>query len=180
MRLVPARAGWLPETLTQIPHLEKVLDLTRNPLDTFMRALLTIGDGPAVLIEDDVILTSGFMGKIEAAIAARPNVVQQFFSLRTRDAELGSRWMPGSSFCMGQCWHLPAGYAPAIYDYYPSWAGRAQHGLNSATDLIVAGFLASRRERYWLHVPSLVQHRRTRSVADPRRSSARQSPSFVP
>jgi hypothetical protein len=178
MRSVPERARWLPELQAQIPELEVVPDLTRNPVDTFMRLLMEIGSDAAVHIEDDVQLTGDFLSKIEAAIAERPAVLQQFFSLRKSDTELGSRWMPGRSYCMLQCTYLPPGYAEAIYDYYPLWPGRKIH--RSSCDLLIAGLLAERRERYWLYVPSLVQHRRVRSVIDPRRSSARQSVSFVP
>lgn len=179
MRLVPERERWLPEIAAQIPQLELVCDVTRNPLDTFLLAMLTIGADAAVHVEDDIVLTSHFLEKIEAEISSRPNILQQFFSLRKTDTELGSRLMPGRTFCMAQCFYLPAGYAEAVYDYYPSWPGRVVHG-NSGSDLIVAGLLASRREKYWLHVPSLVQHRVARSAADPRRSSKRQSMSFRP
>ena len=178
MRLVPEREHWLPETLEQIPHLEPVRDATRNPLETFLRVLLAIGNDAAVHLEDDVILTREFVPKIEVAIAERPDVVQQFFSLRKADKARGSRWMAASSFLMAQCFYMPAGIATAIYDYYSSWPGRLVHKYGS--DVVIRDLLVSRRERYWLHVPSLVQHRIARSAVDPRRSSRRQSPSFVP
>jgi hypothetical protein len=42
----------------------------------------------------------------------------------------------------------------------------------------MADWLATRGERYWLHVPSLVQHRVVPSVINRRRSSRRQSVTF--
>ncbi len=177
MLAVPEREVWIPEIQAQIPQLEVVRDLTRNVLDTFMRALLEVGDGPAVLLEDDILLTGDFVPKIESAIALRPTMLQQFFSLRKTDILLGSRLMPGPSFCMGQCYYVPGGFAAALYEYWPFWPGRYKHPIGN--DTVVAGFLASRREKYWLHVPSLVQHRIAKSAIDPRRSSRRQSPSFV-
>jgi hypothetical protein len=178
MRLVPERERWVPQIQAQIPELEVVRDTTRNAQDTFFRLLLEIGGDAAVHVEDDIVLTSDFLPKIEAAIAERPAVLQQFFSLRKSDAELGSRWMPGRSYCMLQCTYLPPGYAEAIYDYYPVWPERKVN--RNSCDLWIAYFLAARRERYWLHVPSLVQHRRARSAINPRRSSGRQSVSFQP
>ncbi len=178
MRSVPERQSWVPEVRQQIPHLEIVRDLTRNPLDTFLRAMLEIGRDAAVHLEDDIVLTSDFLTKIETEIARQPLVLQQFFSLRKNDHELGSRFMRGGTFCMAQCFYLPPGHADAIFDYYPHWPGREKH--RSGADLMVAGMLAQRREQYWLHVPSLVQHRVARSIADPRRSSRRQSVSFTP
>ncbi len=178
MRLMPERAVWLPEIREQIPHLEVVHDLTRNEMETFLRALTEVGRDPIVMLEDDIQLTGDFRTNIEPVIAAHPKNVMQFFSLRKNDAEKGSRWMSGSTYLMNQCCYLPAGYAEQIYAYYPVWPSRRRDG--TGTDTIIANWLASRREKYWLHVPSLVQHRVAKSMIDPRRSSKRQSVTFVP
>ena len=176
MRLVPEREKWVPETMAQIPHLEIVRDLTRNSRDTFLRAMLEIGDDGAVQIEDDVILTSNFLAKIEPEIAKRPRMLQQFFSLRKKDAELGSRLMPGRTYLMLQCTYFPPGYASGIYDFYPRWQKRMLNRHDA--DPLVRDFLIDRKAQYWLHVPSLVQHRIARSAIDKRRSSKRQSITF--
>ncbi len=43
---------------------------------------------------------------------------------------------------------------------------------------MVADFLKERHMRYYIHVPSLVEHRIGKSLIDPRRSSRRQSLTF--
>lgn len=48
----------------------------------------------------------------------------------------------------------------------------------SGLDLMVADWLKGRREKYWIHVPSLVQHRTLPSLIDSRRSTKRQSQTF--
>ena len=176
MRLVPEREHWLPEILDQIPHLEIVRDHTRNARDSFLRNLLLVGDDAAVYLEDDIILTRDFTTKVEAVIAERPQHVINFFSLRD-DAAKGPRLMRGGSFSMNQCFYMPPGYASLLYDYHARWPERTLH--RAACDLFLGSWLKSRGESYWQHVPSLVQHRVARSVIDPRRSSKRQSRTFV-
>ncbi len=181
MRLMPERAIWLPEIREQIPHLEVVHDLTRSAMETFLRALSEAGDEPHVMLEDDIQLTSDFLAKIESVIVSHPENVIQFFSLRKTDLEKGSRWMSGRTFLMNQCIYLPAGYAAQIYSFYPVWPIRMKPlVLHGGTDTLVQHWLTVRREKYWLHVPSLVQHRVAKSMIDPRRSSKRQSVTFVP
>lgn len=175
LRLVPEREQFVPEVLEQIPHLEIVRDQTRNSMDTMLRALLTTGDDPAVHLEDDIELTSDFRAKIEPEIERRPHELVQFFSRRKADREVGSRYEPGRTFLMTQCFYLPAGYAAALYDYYPRWDKRLRY---AAIDIIVADWLAMRREKYWIHVPSLVQHRPVKSAIG-HAGSNRQSATFV-
>jgi hypothetical protein len=86
LRLVPEREAWLPEMRKQIPQLEVVRDLTRDSNETFFLALMESEGEPAVHLEDDVQLTSDFLSKIEPVIAAHPDHVVQFFSLRKSDA----------------------------------------------------------------------------------------------
>jgi hypothetical protein len=180
LRLVPEREAWLPEMRKQIPQLEVVRDLTRDSNETFFLALMESEGEPAVHLEDDVQLTSDFLSKIEPVIAAHPDHVVQFFSLRKNDAELGPRWLAGRTFRMNQCFYLPAGYGDAIQAYYQRWPGRAKghHLKGGGYDVLMADWLATRGERYWLHVPSLVQHRVVPSVINRRRSSRRQSVTF--
>jgi GR25 family glycosyltransferase involved in LPS biosynthesis len=182
IRAVPEREHWIGEIIRQIPHLEIVRDASRNAMETFLRALLEAGDAPAVHLEDDVVLTSDFLAKAEPVIAAHPDRIVQFFSLRKGDAETGSRWMPGRSFGMNQCFYLPAGYSDLLYEYCAAWPGLNTKANShfGGYDTMMAAWLGKRREQYWLHVPSLVQHRVTKSFIDPRRSSKRQSVSFRP
>jgi hypothetical protein len=63
--------------------------------------------------------------------------------------------------------------------FYDDWAVDNLEDHPNGTDQMVCDFLKSRREKYWLHVPSLVDHRIAVSMIDPRRSSKRQSLTFT-
>ena len=132
------------------------------------------GDDPCVHMEEDVILTQDFKAKIEAAIAERPHEAIQFFSMRKADVEVGSRY--DNTFTGNLCFYLPAGYSRYVRDYHNEWPDRLVD-LNGY-DLMMRAWLKSRKERYWVHIPSLVEHRVAKSVIDPRRSSKRQSFTF--
>jgi len=173
----PARQEFVSYLKEQIPDLIVVMDQDSNAMHTYLRALEMTGQNPCVILEDDVELTGNFCAKLDAAISERPDRVIQFFSMRKADIEIGSRWDTGSRFMMNQCTYFPAGYAAALRAFRETWDKREVQ-WRSGKDLLVAAFLKSRRERYWIHVPSLVQHRVTRSIIDRRRSMFRRSLTF--
>lgn len=142
----------------------------------FLDALRLAGNAPALHLEDDIILAENFLERAQLAIAAQPDRVIQFFSMRKADLEVGSRLEAGRTFMMTQCFYLPAGYSRALLDHYPDWKDAHKH--KSAVDIFTADFLKSRKEKYFIHVPSLVQHRQTVSMIDKRRSQFRQSLTF--
>lgn len=76
----------------------------------------------------------------------------------------------------GQCFFLPEGMSASLLEYAKSWKRLQEHP--TGLDLMVADFLKENLIRYWLHVPSLVQHRVTVSMISPRRSKYRQSLTF--
>lgn len=174
IRACRERQEFVDYLLDRIPGAVVVYDTNRNAMDTFRTALASVGDGPAVHMEDDVILTKRFVEKARAAIAERPHMPIQFFSMRKADIETGSREEPGRTFLMGQCFYLPAGMSRELLDY--EWSRVKEHP--TGLDLMVADFMRERRMRYWIHVPSLVQHRFGKSLIDPRRSRYRQSKTF--
>jgi hypothetical protein len=178
VRVVREREHFLPDLTAGIPGLEIMRDFSRDAMTTFLYAMTASQNDPTVHLEDDIILTRDFTAKVEAEIDKNPGQVIQFFSIKRSDARLGSREMPGRSFIMTQCFYLPAGHAPAIHAYRPGWRRAVEHP--TGFDLMVADFLGDRRERYWLHVPSLVQHRPIRSEINPRRPVGRQSETFLP
>jgi hypothetical protein len=138
------------------------------------------GDDPVIRLQDDIILTKNFLAKAEAVIAEHPDDVIQFFSMRKDDLTFGSRWCPGSTYLMNQCFYLPAGVSRQLIDFYwsPTWA-RYYETHPTADDSMMATMFQSQRRKYFLHVPSLVDHQKTRSVVNPRRSSSRQSLTFI-
>lgn len=151
-------------------------DLGRGHRPNFLNALALAGSAPALHLEDDVLLARDFLARAQAAINERPQSVIQFFSMRKADLEVGSRWEAGRTFMMTQCFYLPAGHSALLLAHYPNWGEKDKHV--SAVDIFTADFLKSRKEKYWIHVPSLVQHRQTVSIIDRRRSQFRQSKTF--
>ena len=154
-----------------------VWDQKQDSMDTWMRMLAEAGDSAAIFLEDDIELTADWRTKIEAAIAERPDDVIQFFSIRKKDLEQGSRYEVGRNFSMNQCYYLPQGAAADLLAYAPSWLAEHPESPN-AYDWVMRGWMQRDRRKYWMHVPSLVQHRKWRSVIDPRRSSGRASQTF--
>jgi hypothetical protein len=158
----------------RLPEIEFCFDQRCDAMDTFLRALAMAGNDPVVHMEDDIILTTGFRGKLISVTDTFPGCVVQFFSMRKDDLIIGSRW--DRNFIMGQCFYLPRGYSKDILRYSLNWPRRTEHP--TGLDLMVNDFLRKRKEPYWLYVPSLVDHRVCKSQIDPRRSSRRQSRTF--
>lgn len=164
--------------MSRLPDAEPLIDYERRgAMMTYLAALRKAGDHPALLLEDDIILTRGFMEKARAAIADNPDSIIQFFSRSARDRKDGTRRKAGSSFSMNQCTYFPAGKCAAILRYFPQWGRRKEHP--TGYDLMIGDYLKEAGLGYIVHVPSLVDHRRIVSEIDPRRSSKRQSTTFV-
>jgi GR25 family glycosyltransferase involved in LPS biosynthesis len=155
-----------------------IWDETHDAFATWRRVLAAVGDEAAVVLEDDVILTQNWREKVEAVIAVHPGEVIQFFSMRADDLRVGSRSEPGRTYLMNQCHYLPPGAASSLLAYSEDWKERAPEHP-TGMDTAMARWMQDNKMRYWLHVPSLVQHRPWKS-AIARRSSGRQSRSFVP
>ncbi len=179
VRTCEGREAYLAYVQERLPKVEVVRDRVHNALDTFLLAMEAAGGDAVVHLEDDIILTSDFEHKIERLIGAQPQVVQQFFSMRKDDLLVGSRWDRAMGFSGALCFYFPEGYSAALLDYY--------HGIErpelerwwpTGIDWMVGSFLALRRERYWINVPSLVQHRIGPSAIGSR-SSRRQSLTFM-
>lgn len=153
-----------------------IVDQKRDAMDTFIRSLEAAGTGRVVHMEDDILLCKDFEVKINAAILEHPSSVIQFFSMRGADLTQGSRWEPGRTFLMNQCFYLPEGYSADLLEFAHGWTRYQEHP--TGYDILMQDWLKSRKERYWLHVPSLVQHRDCKSEISPRRSSRRQSTTF--
>lgn len=183
IRGVPWRQGMIDYLARELPDAEWVIDTPADPkadnrgraTQSFLRALLLAGDGPAVLMEDDVTLCPAFRRKLEAEIAARPRNVIQFFSMRSADLTVGSRW--DRKYMMSQCTYFPAGYCAQLAAYLPRWC--ASHPEDpGGYDVLVDQWLRERKEPFWIRCPSLVDHRVAASVMDRRRSSKRQARTF--
>jgi len=161
---------------TNIPEAEFLIDIG-TARESFCEALRLAGVDPVVIMEEDIWLTNNFKDKIEVVISDHQNEVVQFFSMRKDDVEIGSRYEPGRTFMMNQCTYFPSGYAKEILEYYKRWPDRDKYV--SACDILIADFLKERKEKYFLHVPSLVNHRVGKSIINPRRPTNRQAKVFV-
>jgi hypothetical protein len=175
IKAVPGRDQFFPYLRRHLPHAEWCMDIGRGATDTFLRGLEMSGDDASIHMEDDVILTRDFVAKVEAAIAARPSEMIQFFSMRKDDLTVGSRY--DRAFMMNQCHYFPPGHCRLLLEYARVWPGWATDP--TGYDTLMQQWMRSRKERYWIHCPSLVDHRVARSVINPRRSSRRQSLTFV-
>jgi hypothetical protein len=162
-----------------------VWDLTHESWDTWLIALKMAAAGPAVHLEDDVVLTHDWRAKVEAAIAEHPDVVVQFFTNRKADVDVGSRWERGREYLMNQCFYVPERLARPMLDFalayemppLDRWGGPSTH---KCQDLMVSHFLVAVDERYWVHVPSLVDHLPWTSSVNRRRPRERRARVFEP
>ena len=169
------REAFLSYLQERLPHLEIVYDTTGDAWDTFMASLVLQGADPAIHIEDDILLTRDFISKSEAVIAERPQTMIQFFSMRQKDLTVGSRF--DRKFCMNQCTDFPAGYNTQLLAFASTYVWNP--GDRAPYDTMMDAWLRSRREAYWISVPSLVDHRIAKSLIDSRRSSKRQAFTFT-
>jgi hypothetical protein len=159
-----------------------VWDTRHDSYDTMLCALRFVAAGtpePAIHLEDDIILTSDWRAKIEAVIAERPDRLIQFFSRRKADETIGSRNCPGRDFLWATCFYVPERMAVPLLDFMATWPGR-RLPPTTEMDCAIAAYLASERESYYLHVPSLVQHHHWPSAVRRGRSTNRQSATYVP
>lgn len=174
LRTCPGREEFADYLKAALPDAEFLKDQRQNPGLSFIGAMRAAGPDAVLHMEDDVILTSNFREKVEAVIAKLPKTMIQFFGIRGADLTVGSRW--DTRFLWTQCFYMPPGWSAEIVRYFPTWRGDKLHNYDS----MVGHWLNENRLRYWIHVPSLVQHREAKSAIDPRRSSKRQSKTFVP
>lgn len=154
-----------------------VWDKDRVAFHTWRDVLRTAGDDPVIILEDDIELTENWSTKVEDVISDHPDDVIQFFSMRGDDVKIGSRREPGRTFLMNQCYYLPAGVARQLLDYTDDWEQR-RPDEPTGYDIAMAEWMQRTKRTYWLHVPSLVQHKPWRSEIHPRRPRNRQSGTF--
>jgi len=177
---VPERTPTVEYLQHHIPNLEICWDEKRSLIDTFLRACQMAGYDPVIRLQDDIILTKDFVAKVEKVIADRPDDVIQFFSMRKDDLTVGSRYCLGSTYLMNQCFYLPAGVSKDIIEFFwsPAWAPYFEAHPDTEDDSMMREMFRVQRRKYFLHVPSLVDHQRSRSIVSPKRSSARVSLTF--
>jgi hypothetical protein len=163
---MPDRAPVVEYLKTYIPGLVIVWDKSRCPRDTCYHAWETHQDVGTIRIEDDIILTVDFVRKALEVVASHPGDVIQFFSRGKKDRDLGSRWKSGGTFSMNQCYYMPPNSCQRLLEFARQWDGWSA-GMGSY-DVCMAAWMRSEKKRYWLHVPSLVEHMQLPSQISPR------------
>lgn len=166
----------LAEMKNAIPGLIVMVDYNHDAMKNFLNAI-TYSDSPCVHLEDDVILCDNFYEKITSIIAAHKDDVIQFFSMRKDDLTIGTRYIPGSRFMMNQCFYLPQGMGIEIADFWKTSPRQSEPG--APYDLLMADYLKAHKIKYLNWCPNLVDHLECKSRIDSRRSSRRQSLTFV-
>jgi hypothetical protein len=111
------------------------------------------------------------------AISKYPDSLIQFFSMRKKDIEVGTRVERGSTFLMHQCYYLPKGMAKKIYEYSKEFYNRCEL-YTAPNDICTREFLSDNKLTYVIWVPNLVDHLVSVSMVDKRRSKYRQSKTF--
>ena len=169
----------LPEAIINYDDFHDSGKFTSTAYYNYRRGWYIAGDEPCVQMDDDIILTSNFKKKIESVIAQYPDMIIQFFSMRKKDIEIGTRIEPLSGFMMQQCYYLPKGVAKQIYDFSFEFEEYTKE-KSCPTDLVIADWGVKNKKKYVIYCPNLVDHMEEVSRIDKRRSSKRQSKTFKP
>ena len=177
VRTCPQRAHFIPYLEKHLPSAEIIMDDGGGAMQCFYQALRAAGDDAVIHMEDDVLLTESFKSKALSVIETFRALPIQFFSMRKADLTVGSRVEKGGKFLMGQCFYLPEGISARILKFAPMWHKHDTHP--TGLDTLVADFFAASKMSYYLHVPSLVDHRECVSEINSRRSTKRQSLTFT-
>lgn len=163
------------DLLTQVPDAEVVWDSERSGYRTFKLVMEAMGDGPGILLEDDVELCSDWRNRVEAVVEANPDDVITFFD--TIPHPDGVHRLHPRHFGGNLCVYFPAG-TPADFLSWVEEGTQVTDHDEQYHDLLFGRYLRKRGLTYLSHVPSLVQHRPFASVVNPNRSKKRQSPTY--
>lgn len=145
----------------------------------YQRGWEIAGDDACVQMDDDIILTKDFVKKIEKVILEYPNTIIQFFSMRKKDIDIGTRFEPLSNFTMQQCYYLPKGVAKKIYEFSHIFYKYTEHKF-CPSDIAIADWGKANKMKYLIYCPNLVDHMQESSMINKIRSAKRQSKTFQP
>jgi len=155
-----------------------IWDQEQNAMHTFglvLKAMIADGDVGSILLQDDIELANNWRALVEEEISEHLGEVVNFFSLSKTITE--SQYRPGKTYIMNQCVYLPPGYAFQLLHFIPEFLVRYPQ-FKTGDDFVIRYWLHSRRETFWLHAPSLVQHEGWASSINAKRPRNRLSASF--
>lgn len=176
LRTCAGREHYVDYVKKCIPSVEVCFDDVGGAMQNWIKSLEMAGNDAHVNIEDDIWITQNFEKKIMLAINQKPEEIIQFFSMRKADLSIGSRW--DNKFCMSQCTYFPEKINKGIIAFSKKYE-KTNHESHPY-DTMVSDYLKKIKRKYWIHVPSLVDHRVGKSEINPRRASTnRQSFTFL-
>ncbi|KAF0246280.1 MAG: hypothetical protein FD167_3472 [bacterium] len=179
IRTHPKREQYLEYLTKNLPKETIFSDDTseKGARANFINALTLAENDSCLHLEDDILLTTDFLVKINKIVNKYSNFVIQFFSQSNADLVTGSRFDLGKNFLGCLCFYMPPRYSNMLLDYYAGWKDKNKH--IAGYDLWLADWLRSRNEIYYISVPSLVQHRIGESLIYKNKSQERQSKTFI-
>lgn len=150
----------------------------------YRRSFQLAGNEACLMMEDDIVLCQNFVSKALSEIEKDPFNIITFFSMKKKDAELGTRYMPGKTFMMMQCVYYPAEFSRFFVDYMDLWYKKRvddpslQKHFHCPIDIVVAEYLNYCKVNYKIVVPNLVQHLGLKSEINPKRNPGRYSTTY--
>lgn len=169
----------IPEAIVNFDDFTDKGKFTSTAFFNYQRGWQLVGNDDGLQLDDDIRLTSNFMEKLTKAISEHPNRIIQFFSMRKADRISGTRLENGGNFMMQQCYYLPKPWSAHLYDYSKQFYEETKDKF-CPSDICIANFMRNHKLKYVVYIPNLVDHLQERSAIDRRRSSKRQSFTFVP
>lgn len=170
---------WIPQRAVRAKQLaeetggEVVWDEQYSGYLTYRMVLERMGEDQAILLEDDVVLCTGWRELIEVEAAAHPEHLVQCYVANELDTE---GWHPGKMFG-GNCnLVFPAGMAQKLLAWLDTRKQTKQ--MMDYYDLTTGSFLHSQKLDYWQVNPGLVQHKPWVSAVNQNRSKRRVSKAF--
>jgi hypothetical protein len=155
-----------------IPSLEVCWDDSGRCIGGYRQALELAGTDPFVFLEDDILITKDFIPKIERVIAERPGQVIQFHSRAKKDQTIGSRYRTGREFYNHQCVYFPQDFGRYILHYSDHPQYQDFDNPHCYSDVLTQDFLHEFGLKYWVSIPSLVDHLPDISAVNPKRSKS--------
>ncbi len=132
-----------------------------DPKETFRRSLIHEEHWH---LEDDLIMPPDFIGQANRLLdKVGKNVLISGFSITKN-----SGFMRPSTYSWTQCFFMPTGYGTLLREFYENWDELKDY--KSGYDIAIRKWLLSRKEKYWLECPSIVQHFSGKSLFGPRSS----------
>ena len=167
----------IPDVIINYDDYKDSGKFTSTAYFNYVRAINYLQGTGGIIMEDDVVLTQNFVKKAQNALKEHPDQIIQFFSMRKKDIEIGTRKERGSNYLMAQCTYFPAEVLKEILDYEPTFYENTKH-THSPNDVLVADALKHNKRDYVVYVPNLVDHMEERSMISSSRSTKRQSLTF--